>query len=97
MIKLLNMQPSIMHIQKTWRTCVGHLNSNALHDTKDHNTGCPSLTTNNDQITHNMSGPATKSQSSCARTDKQISLPKCNSNCTHTYSLCPQKAVAPNK
>ena len=47
------------------------LNPNILPDTQEHNTGFPSLTINNDQITHNMSDTAIKLQISCAGEDKQ--------------------------
>ena len=47
--------------------------SNALPDIQDHSTGSP-CSTYNDQITHNISDPDTKSQSSCAGTDKQLCM-----------------------
>ena len=36
------------------------MNQNMLADNKDDNTGFPSSTANNDQITHNMSGAAAR-------------------------------------
>ena len=59
-------------------------NPNVLPDTQDHNTGSPSLTINNDQITCNMSDPAMKSQSLCAGADEQYNKPRNNSDPIHT-------------
>ena len=59
--------------------------------------GSPSLTVNNDQVTHNMSNPAVKEQSSYAGADKLQSKHRHTPNPTHRYHLCPQRPVTKNK
>ena len=41
-----------------------------------------------------MSVVDTRLQSLCAGADTELCMLKSNSNHTHTYNLCPQKAVA---
>ena len=73
------------------------LNSNALPDIQDPNTGYPCSTTNIDQISHNMSVPATLLQGSHTGTYEQLHMPKSNSNHAHTYNLYLQKTMTHNK
>ena len=73
------------------------LNPNVLPDSQDYNTGSPSLTVNNDQITHSMSDWAIKQQRSWDGSDKWSSKFKKMLNPTHTYNLHSQRPVTQNK
>ena len=55
------------------------------------------MTFNDDQVTHNVSDPAIKLQSSCAGADKQQSKLRNNIKTVHEYKICTWKANAPNK
>lgn len=52
------------------------LNPHVLPNINDDQTGSPSSTINNDQITHHMFDPDTKQQSSCSGGDKTPCKPQ---------------------